>query len=86
MSNATKRKCVTNILYNNDKRKKSTSRIKEKDNRVMKTFLVLPSTDYMKVIVFGCQVIGLQMNLYAMDVLTPEIYRFRIIDKVSFPA
>jgi hypothetical protein len=27
-------------------------------NRVMKTFPGLPPTDYMKVIVFGCQVIG----------------------------
>ncbi|CAG8595805.1 1575_t:CDS:10, partial [Funneliformis caledonium] len=49
--------------------------------------------DYMKVVVFGCQVIGkwsylksLQMNLYAMNVRTPEIYRFGIVDKVSLPA
>ncbi|CAB4426824.1 unnamed protein product [Rhizophagus irregularis] len=47
----------------------------------MKTFPGLLSTDYMKVVVFGCQVIGLQMNLYAMDVRTPGIYRFGIVDK-----
>ncbi|GES89718.1 hypothetical protein GLOIN_2v454155 [Rhizophagus clarus] len=55
-------------------------------NRVIKTFPGLSPTDYMKVIVFGCQVIGLQMNLYAMDVRTSGIYRFGIIDKVSLPA
>ncbi|RGB39305.1 hypothetical protein C1646_754743 [Rhizophagus diaphanus] len=55
-------------------------------NRIMKTFPGLLSTDYMKVVVFGCQVIGLQMNLYAMDVRTPGIYRFGIVDKVSLPA
>ena len=31
-------------------------------------------------------VTGLQMNLYAMDVRTPGIYRFGIVDKVSLPA
>ncbi|CAI2191425.1 16841_t:CDS:2, partial [Funneliformis geosporum] len=55
-------------------------------NRVMKTFPGLSTTDYMKVVVFGCQVIGLQMNLYAMDVRTSGIYRFGMIDKVSLPA
>ncbi|CAG8569521.1 3942_t:CDS:10 [Funneliformis mosseae] len=55
-------------------------------NRIIKTFPGLPSTDYMKVVVFGCQVIGLQMNLYAMDVRTPGIYRFGIVDKASLPA
>ncbi|CAB4489228.1 unnamed protein product [Rhizophagus irregularis] len=55
-------------------------------NRIMKTFPGLLSTDYMKVVVFGCQVIGLQMNLYAMDVRNPGIYRFGIVDKVSLPA
>jgi len=55
-------------------------------NRVMKTFPGLPPTNYMKVIVFGCQVIGLQLNLYAMDARTTGIYRFGIIDKVSLPA
>ncbi|GET53530.1 hypothetical protein GLOIN_2v454155 [Rhizophagus irregularis DAOM 181602=DAOM 197198] len=55
-------------------------------NRVIKTFPGLLPIDYMKVIVFGCQVIGLQMNLYAMDVRTSGIYRFGMIDKVSLPA
>ncbi|CAJ0907077.1 12050_t:CDS:2 [Entrophospora sp. SA101] len=55
-------------------------------NRVMKIFPGLPPTDYMKVIVFGCQVIGLQVNLYAMDVRTSLIYCFGMIDKVSLPA
>ncbi|PKY59022.1 hypothetical protein RhiirA4_412299 [Rhizophagus irregularis] len=60
--------------------------MREMINRIMKTFPGLLSTDYMKVVVFGCQVIGLQMNLYAMDVRTPGIYRFGIVDKVSLPA
>ncbi|GET60969.1 hypothetical protein GLOIN_2v1780589 [Rhizophagus irregularis DAOM 181602=DAOM 197198] len=33
-------------------------------------------TDKVDVIVFGCQVIGLQLNLYAMDTRTTGIYRF----------
>ncbi|CAB5382503.1 unnamed protein product [Rhizophagus irregularis] len=37
-------------------------------------------TDKVDVIVFGCQVIGLQLNLYAMDTRTTGIYRFGTID------
>ena len=36
-------------------------------NRVMKTFPGLPSTNYMKVIVFGCQVIGKCLNVLFLE-------------------
>ncbi|CAG8492558.1 5021_t:CDS:2 [Paraglomus brasilianum] len=55
-------------------------------NRIIKTFPGLLPEDYMKIVVFGCQVIGLQMNLYAMDIRTYGIYRFGIIDKIFLPA
>ncbi|RHZ61216.1 hypothetical protein Glove_349g12 [Diversispora epigaea] len=55
-------------------------------NRIIKTFPGLLPEDYMKIVVFGCQVIGLQINLYAMDVRAYGIYRFGIIDKVFLPA
>ncbi|RHZ61248.1 hypothetical protein Glove_349g31 [Diversispora epigaea] len=55
-------------------------------NRIIKTFPGLLSEDYMKIVVFGCQVIGIQINLYAMDVRAYGIYRFGIIDKVFLPA
>ncbi|CAG8632548.1 2804_t:CDS:2, partial [Paraglomus occultum] len=55
-------------------------------NRIIKTFPGLLPEDYMKIVVFGCQVIGLQINLYAMDVRAYGIYRFGMIDKVFLPA
>ncbi|CAG8802689.1 21295_t:CDS:2, partial [Dentiscutata erythropus] len=55
-------------------------------NRIIKTFPGLLPEDYMKIMVFGCQVIGLQINLYAMDVRAYGVYRFGLIDKAFLPA
>nr|CAG8446406.1 11593_t:CDS:2 [Entrophospora candida] len=55
-------------------------------NSIMKSFPGLLPEDYMKIVVFGSQVIGLQINLYVMYVRAYGIYRFGIIDKVFLPA
>ncbi|CAJ0747837.1 10513_t:CDS:2, partial [Entrophospora sp. SA101] len=60
--------------------------IRDMINSIMKSFPGLLPEDYMKIVVFGSQVIGLQINLYAMDVRAYGIYRFGIIDKVFLPA
>ncbi|CAG8458436.1 11160_t:CDS:10 [Paraglomus brasilianum] len=55
-------------------------------NRIMKTYPGLPTEYYMKIVVFGCQVVGWQLRLYAMDLRAPGIYRFGLIDKAELPA
>ncbi|RUS30006.1 hypothetical protein BC938DRAFT_479965, partial [Jimgerdemannia flammicorona] len=55
-------------------------------NAIVKAYPGLPESSYQEIVIYGCQVVGWQFHLYALDLQAPKIYRFGLVDQAEMPS